>query len=153
VTIAASPDTVFDFFTDPDKMVQWMGRKADLEPRKGGVMRCDINGREIATGEFVEVDPPNRLVFTWGWEAEDSVTRPGSSTVEVTFSAQGDETLVTLTHRDLPTAQAREAHGHGWNHYMERLATAAAGRDPGADPWGTPEGADRDFDEEGNPPR
>jgi uncharacterized protein YndB with AHSA1/START domain len=145
VTIAASPDTVFDFFTDPDKMVQWMGRDADLDPRPGGVMRCDINGRDIASGEFVELDPPNRLVFTWGWESEESDTRPGGSTVEVTFAAQGDGTLVTLSHRDLPTAEAREAHSHGWNHYMERLATAAAGGSPGADPWASPDAADEEF--------
>jgi uncharacterized protein YndB with AHSA1/START domain len=147
VKIAASPDTVFDFFTDPDKMIQWMGRDADLDPRPGGVLRCDINGRDIASGEFVELDPPNRVVFTWGWDAEDSNTRPGSSTVEVTLQPDGDGTRVTLTHRDLPTAESREAHGHGWNHYMERLATAAAGGDPGADPWATPQGADREFED------
>lgn len=147
VTIAASPETVFDFFTDPDKMIQWMGRDADLDPRPGGIMRCDINGRDVASGEFVDLDPPNRLVFTWGWESEESETSPGSSTVEVTLAAQGDETLVTLTHRDLPTAQSREAHSHGWNHYMERLAAAASGADPGADPWGSPAGADAEFED------
>jgi len=149
VTIAASPDTVFDFFTDPGKMIQWMGRDADLDPAPGGVMRCDINGRDIASGEFVELDPPNRLVFTWGWESEESVTQPGSSTVEVSFTPQGDDTVVTLSHRDLVTPESREAHSHGWNHYMERLAAAATGADPGADPWATPEGADEDFDEDG----
>ena len=147
VKIAASPDTVFDFFTDPDKMIQWMGREADLDPRHGGVFRCDINGRDIAAGEFVELDPPNRLVFTWGWESEESITRPGSSTVEVTLQSEDDGTLATLTHRDQPTPESREAHSHGWSHYTERLATAAAGGDPGPDPWATPQGADAEFEE------
>jgi uncharacterized protein YndB with AHSA1/START domain len=147
VTIAASPDTIFDFFTDPDKMIQWMGRDADLDPRPGGVMRCDINGRDVASGEFVELDPPHRLVFTWGWESEESQTRPGSSTVEVTLAEQGDETLVTLRHRDLPTPQSREAHTHGWNHYLDRLLTAAAGGNPGADPWASPQAADEEFED------
>ncbi|HET9162883.1 MAG TPA: SRPBCC domain-containing protein [Solirubrobacterales bacterium] len=56
--IAASPETVFDFFTDPDKMIQWMGRSAELDPRPGGAFRCDINGRDVAGDEYVEVDPP-----------------------------------------------------------------------------------------------
>jgi uncharacterized protein YndB with AHSA1/START domain len=37
VRIAARPETVFEFFVDPQKMIQWKGRKADLDPRPGGV--------------------------------------------------------------------------------------------------------------------
>jgi len=64
--IAASPETVFEFFTDPDKMIQWMGRSADLDPRSGGVLRCDINGRDVALGEYVELEPPRRLAALHG---------------------------------------------------------------------------------------
>jgi uncharacterized protein YndB with AHSA1/START domain len=70
VRIAASPETVFDFLVDPDRLIQWMGRSAELEPRPGGAFRCDINGRDVASGEYVEVEPPSRAVFTWGWEGE-----------------------------------------------------------------------------------
>lgn len=139
--IAASPETVFEFFTDPDKIVQWMGRKAELDARPGGAFRCDINGRDVASGEYVVVDPPRRAVFTWGWEAEGSLTAPGSSTVEVLLEPDGDGTRLRLLHRDLPSAEAREKHGQGWRHYAERLAIAAAGGDPGADPWAAPQGA------------
>lgn len=145
VRIDASPETVFEFFTDPDKMVQWMGRSHELDPRPGGTFRCDINGREVASGSYQEIDPPRRVVFTWGWESEESLTRPGSSTVEVDLEPAGEQTLVRLTHRDLPGEEQRAAHKHGWDHYTERLAVAASGGNPGADPWGTPEGADRDF--------
>lgn len=141
--IAASPETIFDFFTDSYKMVQWMGRDTQLEPEPGGLFRCDMNGRNIARGAYVEVDRPRRVVFTWGWEAEDSPTRPGSSTVEVTLEPDGDATNVRLVHRDLPDEGSRESHGQGWRHYAERLAIAAAGGDPGDDPWATPEGADK----------
>jgi uncharacterized protein YndB with AHSA1/START domain len=146
VRIDASPETVFDFFTDPDKMVQWMGRSHELDPRPGGAFRCDINGRDIATGSYVEVDPPRRVVFTWGWESEGSVTRPGTSTVEVGLEAAGDGTLVRLVHRDLTTDESRAQHRHGWEHYTERLAVAATGGDAGMDPWATPEGADEEFE-------
>jgi uncharacterized protein YndB with AHSA1/START domain len=141
IRIEAKPETVFDFFTDPDKMIQWMGRKAELEPQPGGLFRCDINGESIARGEYVELDPPRRAVFTWGWEGEDSVTPPGSSSVEILLEPDGDGTRMRLIHRDLPSSESAERHGHGWNHYAERLAAAASGRDPGPDPWATPEGA------------
>jgi uncharacterized protein YndB with AHSA1/START domain len=135
VRIAAAPETVFDFFTDPDKMIQWMGRSVELDPRAGGVFRCDINDDAVASGSYVELDRPNRVVFTWGWNGEDSVTPAGSSTVEVLLTAEGDGTHLRLIHHDLPSAESAEKHGHGWRHYVDRLAAAATGADPGPDPW------------------
>lgn len=135
IRIAASPETVFDFFTDPDKMIQWMGRSAELDPRVDGTLRCDINGRDVARGEYVEVDRPNRIVFTWGWEGEKPTVAPGGSTVEVTLSRDGEGTQLRLIHSDLPSAESAENHSQGWQHYVERLTVVAAGGDPGVDPW------------------
>jgi uncharacterized protein YndB with AHSA1/START domain len=134
--IAASPETVFDFFVEPDKMIQWMGRSARLDPRAGGEFYCDINAEAIASGEYVAVEPPDRIVFTWGWNGEDSVTKPGSTTIEVLLAADGDGTHLRLIHRDLPTPESAEKHGYGWRHYMDRLAKAAAGEDAGPDEYG-----------------
>jgi uncharacterized protein YndB with AHSA1/START domain len=127
---------VFAFFTDPAKMVRWKGTEATLDPRQGGIYRVNINGRDVARGEFVEIVPHSRLVFTWGWEGEGHPIPPGSSTVEVVFVPDGDGTIVRLIHRDLPDAALGD-HGDGWDHYLSRLAIAAAGGDPGADPWVT----------------
>jgi uncharacterized protein YndB with AHSA1/START domain len=135
IRIAASPETVFDFFTDPDKMIQWMGRSAELDPQAGGTLRCDINGRDIARGEYVAVDRPNRIVFTWGWEGEEPTVAPGGSTVEVLLARDGEGTQLRLIHSDLPSAESAEHHSQGWRHYAERLTVVAAGGDPGADPW------------------
>lgn len=134
--IAASPETVFDFFVDPDKMVQWMGRSARLDARPGGEFYCDINAEAIASGAYVAVEPPSRIVFTWGWNGEDSVTPAGSSTVEILLAPDGDGTHLRLIHRDLPSPESAEKHGHGWHHYLDRLAKSAAGEDPGADEFG-----------------
>lgn len=131
VRIDASPETVFDFFTDPEKMSRWKGSSATLDPRPGGVYRVVI-GPYAAVGQYVEVDPPNRVVFTWGWEGGQPIPE-GSSTVEVTLTPDGEGTVVRLVHRDLP-AGATEAHAHGWDQYMPRLAIVAAGGDAGPDP-------------------
>ena len=80
VRIAARPETVFAYFTDPDRMRRWMGRTVDLDPRPGGAFRIDYNGEDIASGTYVEVDPPRRVVFTWGWEAPGDPVPPGAST-------------------------------------------------------------------------
>ncbi len=135
VRIAASPETVFDFFTDPGLMIQWMGREVEVDPRPGGGFRCQVNDEAIASGEYLAVEPPSRVVFTWGWNGEDSVTKPGSSTVEVLLAADGDGTHVRLIHSDLPSAESATKHGHGWRHYLDRLAITASGGDPGPDEY------------------
>lgn len=135
IRIAARPETVFSFFTDPAKMARWKGRQATLDPRPGGVYRVDIDGKHIARGEFVEIVPYRRIVFTWGWEGGEPVP-PGSSTVEIVLVPDGDSTILRLTHQGLPAA-TRDSHREGWEHYLARLALAAAGTDPGQDPWDT----------------
>lgn len=133
IRIAASPETIFDFFTEPDRMIQWMCRSAELDPRPGGVFRCDINDNAVAAGEYLAVEPPGRIVFSWGWEGENAVTEPGTSKVEVLLEAAGEETNLRLIHTDLATAESAEKHSHGWRHYLDRLAISAAGGDPGPD--------------------
>lgn len=131
--IAAAPETVFSFFSDPKRWLTWQGIDAEIEPRQGGVFRMNVTGDGYARGEFLVVDPPRRIVFTWGWEIEGSPVPPGTSTVDVTFEPDGDGTLVRLTHSQLP-ADAFEAHKQGWNHYLDRLVVRAEGGDPGPDP-------------------
>ena len=83
LAIAASPETVWQLLTDPDQAVRWMGRAAALDVQPGGAYRVEVIPGHTASGEFVEVDPPRRLVHTWGWEAgSDSLPRgqPRSST-------------------------------------------------------------------------
>ena len=132
--IAASPETVFGFFTDPAKIVQWMGTEATLDPRPGGVCRINPTGHAVMSGEFVEVESPRRLVFTWGWETDIFSTPAQSTIVEVSLTPDGADTIVRVAHRRLRTG-AVAFHRAGWEHYLPRLATVASGGDPGVDPW------------------
>ena len=133
VRIAASPATIFPFFTDPEKMVRWKGITAELDPIPGGIYRVNVTGRDIARGEYVEVVPNQRIVFTWGFEAEGSPVPPGSTTVEITLTPDGDYTILRLRHLGLP-AEAQAEHGKGWDHFISRLVIASEGRDAGPDP-------------------
>jgi uncharacterized protein YndB with AHSA1/START domain len=135
VRIAATPDEVFPYLTDPALVTRWMGEWAELDPSPGGTYAVDINGNPVR-GRFVEVAPPHRLVFTWGVPGHDTLPS-GSTTVEITLRSEGRETVVDLVHRDLPPEEVPR-HGHGWSHFLPRLVTAAAGGDPGPDPWAEP---------------
>ena len=134
ILVGASPETVFEFFTDPEKMTRWKGYKAKLDPRPGGTYRVEMTAEATASGKYVEVVPHERIVFTWGWEGDLNPVPPGSSTVEVTFTREGDKTRVRLEHRDLPE-EMREAHDEGWSKFMPRLEAVLEGRDPGPDPY------------------
>lgn len=119
--IAASPRTVFSYLTDPARFVKWMGARAELDPRPGGRFRLEVDGEHVASGEYREVDPPHRLVLSWGWESSDEVP-PGSSTVEITLTADGEGTLLRLRHTGLPSEAQRDSHRAGWVMYASKLA-------------------------------
>lgn len=126
IQIAARPETIFAFFTDPAKMLRWMGKDVILDARPGGICRIDMNGHDIARGEFVEITPYSRVVFTFGWEGEGATPPPSGSTVEVSFTPNADGTLVRLRHTGLDAAE-RNSHGEGWDHFLPRLVLAAGG--------------------------
>jgi len=125
VRLDAPPDEVFLYLTVPERYVMWQGVKAELDPRPGGVYRVWMDASTVASGAFVEVEPPHRVVFTWGWEGSDGVP-PGSSTVEVTLEADGDGTVLSLRHTGLPDGAAAAMHEEGWRHFTARLASMTA---------------------------
>jgi uncharacterized protein YndB with AHSA1/START domain len=131
VDIAAPPEAVYPYLTRPEAIVSWMGDHAVLDAVPGGVFHLDINGVPVR-GRYLELDPPHRLLISWGHAGSDRLP-PGSSTVEITLTPTTDGTRVTVEHRDLPPGEAAR-HAAGWPHFLARLTVAAAGRDPGPAP-------------------
>ena len=131
--VAAQPETVFPYFTDPARYAQWMGRDVDLEPVPGGAYRVRMRDGVEAVGQFLEIDPPRRVVFTWGWVQGPPVP-PGSTRVVVTFEPEAGGTRVVLRHHGLPDDEQLHQHTGGWEMYLGRLAARLAGTDPGPDP-------------------
>ena len=125
--IEAPPEIVFAYLTDSQRFVRWMGVGAVLDPRPGGRYRIDVDGEHIVSGEYQEVDPPRRLVMSWGWEGHPTVP-PGSSTVEITLTPERGATVLRLRHLGLPDEGERRLHTAGWTQYMSQLAVAG-GRD------------------------
>lgn len=138
--LPGSAETAFSYFTDPEKYVLWQGVAAELDPRPGGLFLVHLGPNGRVRGEYVVVEPPRRLVFTWGWEGDlDAVPEgiaavgPGASTVEIEFVPDGDGTIVRVRHSGLPIEESVDWTTWGWAHYLGRLGTVMAGEEPEAD--------------------
>jgi uncharacterized protein YndB with AHSA1/START domain len=125
--IAARPETVWRYWTDPERIRDWWGTAADLDPTPGGAYRVEMDNGGVMRGAFVELVPHERIVFSFGWEpmAGAPALPPGSTTVEVTLVPDGPDTVMTLRHRDIPAAVA-DQHDAGWAHFLRLLAEAAS---------------------------
>jgi uncharacterized protein YndB with AHSA1/START domain len=134
IDIAAAQDQVFDYFVRPELLVRWMGDVARLEATAGGVFSVDING-VLIRGRFVRVERPHLIEIAWG-EAANAEMPPGATRLIVNLTPQAGGTRVTLEHSGLTPDEAKK-HAVGWPHFIQRLAIASRGVDPGPDPWET----------------
>jgi uncharacterized protein YndB with AHSA1/START domain len=126
--VSAPPGTVWRYWTDPQRMCEWWGATAELDPRPGGVCRVELAGGPVMRGEYVELVPHERIVFTFGWEATEGGPHiaPGSTRVEITLTADGGGTIMTLRHSGIPAIDAND-HRSGWGYFLAQLAHAASG--------------------------
>jgi uncharacterized protein YndB with AHSA1/START domain len=130
--LAAAPAQVFSAWTDPQKMMRWMGPegvqalKAEIEPRVGGryrfVMRSLDGEEHDVSGVYREVVADEKLVFTWAWRT----TPERESLVTVALKPDGDGTLLTLTHEQFFDEEARDRHQHGWIGSLDKLEQSFA---------------------------
>ncbi len=130
VLVPLGADETFALITEPGRLRRWQAITARVDLRAGGDYRWTIIPGHSAAGTFTEVEPGRHVVFTWGWEGIDEV-----STVTITLEPSADGTMVRLVHDGL-TGEQEASHAEGWNHYLGRLAEAAAHGDAGPDEWG-----------------
>jgi uncharacterized protein YndB with AHSA1/START domain len=135
--IAATPDEIFPYLTQSEKYILWMGLAAEIDARPGGIFQVDPNTRDIIFGEFLEVTPPHRIVFTWGWKEPGHPVPAGSTRVEIDLIPRDGGTLLILKHHYLPDL-SRDRYAAGWAHYLGRLKVVLGGSHPGPDPYADP---------------
>lgn len=128
--IPARREDVFAAWLDARGMRTWMcpgdiiETTAEIDARVGGKFRIVMRGAENTyelTGEYVEIDPPQRLSFTW----ESNVTK-GISLVTLEFHEHGSECELVLTHERAQDADTAANYEKGWTGVLEKLAAELA---------------------------
>lgn len=123
VHIRARRPLVFRHFTDPERFAAWWGAGSTVDARPGGRLTIRYPNGVVASGEVVEVAPPDRFVFTFGYDSGAPIP-PGGSRVTVTLADTADGgTAVHLRH-DVADAAARDAHAPGWRFQLALFANA-----------------------------
>lgn len=135
-TFSSPRDRVFRAWIDPVLMEKWFApvtmKPVGIEANVvvGGSYRIGMRHQDgtihYASGKYIEIRPPERLVFTWAWQTEP----PGvDSLVTVEFFEQSDSTRVVLRHEQLTTPQSQESHRQGWEGCLEHLELSILSRD------------------------
>ena len=128
-TFAAPRQRVFRAWTEAAELARWFAPSAEystvvpeLDLRVGGKYRLEIHHKggnvHRVGGVYREIQPPEKLVFTWRWDADP---RLEDTVVTVEFHDLGSPTEITLTHELLPNLEERDKHAHGWNGCLEQL--------------------------------
>ena len=124
VAIQAAPETVFRFFTDSERWARWWGAGSTIDARPGGrVLVRYPNGVE-ASGEVVELTPPTRIVFTYGYASGKPIP-PGSSLVTIGLEPEGAGTRLRLVH-EFDDPSVRDQHVQGWRFQLSVFGNLVA---------------------------
>ncbi len=125
----APREKVYKAWTRPEELSRWFAPNSEyetiiekLDVKEGGKYRIIMKHPDATyhlTGEYLQVQPDEKLVYTWLWE--DEMQPSETSRVTVEFYDHGDSTEVILTHEKLTTEEQRQKHTHGWNACLDRL--------------------------------
>ncbi len=126
--IAAPSSTVYEYLTEEAKWPLWQGTAASLDPTPGGRFGVTMENGMEARGEFLELVPNERVVFTWGWLDHPGVP-PGSSRVEIELRPEAGGTLLTLRHTGLPDDEV-PLHTTGWELHLSQLLAVSSEAQP-----------------------
>ena len=126
IWIDAPVGIVHSYFTDGDKMAQWAGRAATLDPRPGGIYRLDMGAAGVIEGQFVEVTA-TRIVQRVGTEETTGTFR-----IVINLSPEATGTRVDIAHEGLALPFSLIA-ARGWDHHLARLSVVSNGGTVGPD--------------------
>lgn len=134
--VAATPERVFQYWTEPELFTQWMGPEGysipsfDHDFRPGGQWRNTMRNPDgkllTVRGVFRIIEPPRRLIYTWSWDDDGPVDY--ETEITVVFEPAPGGTRIKLTHQIFENKKDRDGHDRGWTSTLNRLERVLAQR-------------------------
>ena len=120
--LRATPETAYEYFVDPELLVQWWPSEAQTDPQEGAEYRMFWEGPGVTLrGEYRKVVPGKQLAFTWKWDHEELQPR----LVDVIFTPSPRGCVVSITH-DADADDEASDYANGWIHFLGRLQKTLA---------------------------
>lgn len=127
IVIRAPRSLVFGFFTDSERFAAWWGQGSTIDGRLGGALKIVYPGGTTASGEVLEIRPPERIVFSYGYDGEGKMIAAGGSRVTVKLAEHPLGTKLSFLH-EVADATTRDHHVQGWRYHLAVFARVAADR-------------------------
>jgi len=124
ILISAKRSTVFRYFTDSKRFADWWGEGSTIEGRQGGSMRIRFPNGILVSGKILEIEPPKRIVFSYGFDSGKPIP-PEGSRVTIILEERSDGTQVTLRH-EFSDATMRDEFIQGWRYQLALFANVAS---------------------------
>jgi uncharacterized protein YndB with AHSA1/START domain len=124
ILIQAKRETVFRYFSDAARWASWWGAGSTIDARPGGRLVIRYPNAVEVLGEVIEVSPPSRIAFTYGYATGKPIP-VGGSRVTVDLETEGDHTRLRLKH-EFADAEVRDHHIQGWRYQLSLFANAVA---------------------------
>jgi uncharacterized protein YndB with AHSA1/START domain len=123
VVLDSPASEVYRLLTTVDGLVKWIAVDAVVDPVPGGRLQWTHENGATMVGRFVELDPPRRLVFSYGWKDDLMGVPPESTTVEIDLVEEDGRTTLSLVHKSLPSDVVDE-HRRGWVFFISQMQRA-----------------------------
>jgi uncharacterized protein YndB with AHSA1/START domain len=131
IVIRARRATVFRYFTDPARFAAWWGKGSEIDARVGGRVSIRFPNDVRVGGEVLELEPPGRIVFSYGYEGGRHAIPPGGSRVSITLEELPEGTRLQLRH-ELATQAGRDMHVQGWRYQLALFANVVSAEEHAA---------------------
>ena len=125
ILVRAPRATVYRYFTDSSRWAQWWGKGSTVDARPGGALAIVYPDGTRASGEVHEVRPPERFVFTYGYEGAGKPIAPGGSRVTIELAEHPQGTKLSFRH-ELADRPTRDQHVQGWRYHLAVFANVVA---------------------------
>lgn len=127
-------EKLYQAWTTPEDLKQWWKPSenhlttVELDIREGGKFKYEFAGKDeqptvVITGEYKEVKPNEKLVYSWNWSIPTDTVKPSDHELTIEFTGTGDGSKISVTQKNFQDDESITPHQEGWEKALTDLQT------------------------------